>query len=386
MDKHRFRIAEKMAAWLMGCATEQEQQEIEQWQKENSHRKDLVGKLSDPRDFEKNQELMVAFPVDEGWAKVRKQLGDSAAGKWRLPGWYKYAAVVLLLISGGVWYVLKENQPIVKKTVLVQSVPAGTQGAKLTLGNGKVVEITPGKQFTLSEADGTLIRKNAAGIDYRPAKTGEDTLVYNQMETLTGMEYTLVLSDGTRVYLNAESRLTFPVAFRGNRREVELSGEAYFVVTKDAARPFIVRMNGSELKVLGTSFNVRSYANEPQTIATLVEGQVEVNGKKMSPGQQALYTREKDMLTIREVDVDQYVAWHQGRFVFRNERLEDMMKTLARWYGIECHFVDEAAKDIRLGASFGRYDNMDPIIDMLRRTELVEVVQTNRSLYLSVRK
>lgn len=91
-------------------------------------------------------------------------------------------------------------------------------------------------------------------------------------------------------------------------------------------------------------------------------------------------------MTVDTVDVDQYIAWQQGRFVFRNERLEDIMRTLGRWYGVDYHFLDERAKDIRLGARFGRYDNMDPILDMLRKTDLVKVMQTNRSLYLSVEK
>ena len=91
-------------------------------------------------------------------------------------------------------------------------------------------------------------------------------------------------------------------------------------------------------------------------------------------------------MTVDTVDVDQYIAWQQGRFVFRNERLEDIMRTLGRWYGVDYHFLDERAKDIRLGARFGRYDNMDPILDMLRKTDLVKVIQTNRSLYLSVEK
>lgn len=157
-------------------------------------------------------------------------------------------------------------------------------------------------------------------------------------------------------------------------------------MAKDQEHPFIVKMEKVELKVLGTSFNVRSYTDEKDIVATLVEGRVEVNGVKITPGKQARYERESGKLTVDTVDVDQYIAWQQGRFVFRNERLEDIMRTLGRWYGVDYHFLDERAKDIRLGARFGRYDNMDPILDMLRKTDLVKVIQTNRSLYLSVEK
>ena len=185
------------------------------------------------------------------------------------------------------------------------------------------------------------------------------------------MEYTLTLSDGTRVYLNAESRLKYPVVFRGTERVVELSGEAYFKVSKDALRPFVVKMNGVNVRVLGTSFNVRSYADEGQVVTTLVEGKVKVNDQDIVAGEQAVYSKNDGKTTVRQVEVEQYVAWQEGTFVFRNERF---------------HFIDERAKEIRIGARFGRYDDMQPIVDMIKKTNLVEVLQTNRCLYISEKK
>ena len=163
-------------------------------------------------------------------------------------------------------------------------------------------------------------------------------------------------------------------------------GEAYFEVAKDAMHPFIVRMNGSEIKVTGTSFNARAYGNEDEVVTTLVEGKVEVNGRKIVPGEQARCEVNTGNLTVKTVDVNRFIAWKEGYFVFRNERLEDVMKTLARWYGVEYHFLDEQSKNVRIGARFGRYDDMTPIIEMLRQTELVNVLQTNCSLYISQKK
>ena len=386
MDKSYFRIAEKIAARLLGCASKEEEQEIEEWGRQEGHRVDLLEKLNDPENFLDNQNLWSDFPVEEGWEKSQARLEKKRTFFYGIRSWGKYAAVLLMFISGAIWFLTRERPNPVQTTVLRQSIPSGKQGARLTLGNGKVMDVTPDNIFTLSEIDGTLIHKDKAGIDYSSVGKTEDTLVYNQMETLTGMEYTLTLADGTRVFLNAGSCLKFPVAFRGDTRVVELSGEAYFKVAKDQEHPFIVKMEKVELKVLGTSFNVRSYTDEKDIVATLVEGRVEVNGVKITPGKQARYERESGKLTVDTVDVDQYIAWQQGRFVFRNERLEDIMRTLGRWYGVDYHFLDERAKDIRLGARFGRYDNMDPILDMLRKTDLVKVIQTNRSLYLSVEK
>lgn len=117
-----------------------------------------------------------------------------------------------------------------------------------------------------------------------------------------------------------------------------------------------------------------------------MEGKVKVNDQDIVAGEQAVYSKNDGKTTVRQVEVEQYVAWQEGTFVFRNERLENVMKTLGRWYGVEFHFIDERAKEIRIGARFGRYDDMQPIVDMIKKTNLVEVLQTNRCLYISEKK
>ena len=387
LDMNIFQIAAKYAANLMGIATPEEREALENWKQESVWHTNLAERLDQEEDFKENQQLLERFSVTEAWKKMEKNL-DKAMGR-RAGGrrWWKYAAVILVMLGGGFWYFqMKTAVPVKPPLIVQQSIPSGKRSAKLTLGNGKVVKLVPDGRFTLAEMDGTVIQKDSTGIDYRQIGVGEDTLVYNQMETLTGMEYTLTLSDGTRVYLNAESRLKYPVVFRGTERVVELSGEAYFKVSKDALRPFVVKMNGVNVRVLGTSFNVRSYADEGQVVTTLVEGKVKVNDQDIVAGEQAVYSKNDGKSTVRQVEVEQYVAWQEGTFVFRNERLENVMKTLGRWYGVEFHFIDERAKEIRIGARFGRYDDMQPIVDMIKKTNLVEVLQTNRCLYISEKK
>lgn len=383
LDVKIFQIAAKLAASLTGTATPEEREELENWKQAGVHRADLVERLGRQEDFEENQQLLERFSAAEAWKKIETDLDGEMAGRIGTLRRWKYAAVILLALGGGIWYFQMKSPVPVKTMIVHQSIPSGKQGAKLTLGNGRVVKIVQADRFTLAELDGTMIRKDSAGIDYRQVGVGEDTLVYNQMETLTGMEYALTLSDGTQIYLNAESRLKYPVVFRGTERTVELDGEAYFKVAKDPGRPFTVKMNGVDVQVLGTSFNARSYTDEEQVVTTLVEGKVTVNGRDIEPGEQAVYSKNGGRMTVRQVEVGQYVAWQEGTFVFRNERLEDIMKTLRRWYGVEFHFMDERAKEIRIGARFGRYDDMNPIIDMIKKTDLVEVLQTNRCLYIS---
>lgn len=380
------RIASKIAALWLGIATEEEKREVEAWKNERAGRSELVENLLGQKDMVENDKELKRFPVWEAWRQAEKRLGRPRKGLRLLVECCKYAAVLAILAGGG-YFLFRERPLEVKVTKVGMPVfHSGTKGARLILGDGKVVEITKDNRFQLAETDGTIIRKDSAGIVYSPVTSAGDSLVYNKMETLTGMEYTLALSDGSLVYLNAETSVKYPVVFGGSERMVELDGEAYFEVAKDASRPFIVRMNGVDVKVTGTSFNARAYRNEGKVVTTLIEGRVEVNGKAIVPGEQARYEVEDGDLEVAKVDVEHFVAWKEGYFVFRNERLVDVMRTLARWYKVEYHFMDEASKDVRIGARFGRYNDMTPIIEMLRETELVDVLQTNCSLYISKRK
>lgn len=380
------RIASKIAALWLGIATEEEKREVEAWKNERAGRSELVENLLGQKDMVENDKELKRFPVWEAWRQTEKRLGKSRKGLRLLVECCKYAAVLAILAGGG-YFLFRERPLEVKVTKVGMPVfHSGTKGARLILGDGKVVEITKDNRFQLAETDGTIIRKDSAGIVYSPVTSAGDSLVYNKMETLTGMEYTLALSDGSLVYLNAETSVKYPVVFGESERMVELDGEAYFEVAKDASRPFIVRMNGVDVKVTGTSFNARAYRNEGKVVTTLIEGRVEVNGKAIVPGEQARYEVGNGDLEVAKVNVEHFVAWKEGYFVFRNERLEDVMRTLARWYKVEYHFMDEASKDVRIGARFGRYNDMTPIIEMLRETELVDVLQTNCSLYISKRK
>ena len=378
LDMNIFQIAAKYAANLMGIATPEEREALENWKQESVWHTNLAERLDQEEDFKENQQLLERFSVTEAWKKMEKNL-DKAMGR-RAGGrrWWKYAAVILVMLGGGFWYFqMKTAVPVKPPLIVQQSIPSGRRSAKLTLGNGKVVKLVPDGRFTLAEMDGTVIQKDSTGIDYRQIGVGEDTLVYNQMETLTGMEYTLTLSDGTRVYLNAESRLKYPVVFRGTERVVELSGEAYFKVSKDALRPFVVKMNGVNVRVLGTSFNVRSYADEGQVVTTLVEGCVQVRGVgntvSLAPGQQALEVSGTRDIKVLDVDVAPYVAWHEGKFYFVHAPLNSIMEELARWYDVEVVFENPAVREECFTIEMQRFDDFNKVLRLIERTGMVTI-------------
>lgn len=389
LTKKHFKIAEILAALFTGSQTEKDQQEFDEWVKEQEDNKAFAEKLLDPTRYEENRRALRKFQAKEVWNKIDARLGEPTK---KIPFWknvVRYAAVVVVLLSVGVYFWL-DRSGVKEVTPVMYQILAGTTGARLTLGDGSTVDIIKNRTIELEEVDGTTIVTDSAGIDYSVIATKDTAEVRNTVQTLTGMEYTLTLSDGTKVFLNAETKLKFPTIFKGNQRVVELEGEAYFDVRKDETQPFIVKTGAMDIRVLGTSFNVRSYVNEHDVTTTLVEGKVAVSDgdveKVLGPGEQAVYIKETGKMEVKEVDVSLYTAWHSGKFVFRNETLEDMMIYLSRWYGFKYRFIDDQAKRVQLGARLDRYNNMNPIVEMLRKTGLVNVTQVDDMLYISSAK
>ncbi|WP_461791498.1 FecR family protein [Pedobacter sp.] len=224
--------------------------------------------------------------------------------------------------------------------------PAGNK-AYLTLGNGKRIALTDASNGTIAEQTNVQITKTADGqLVYTIAenKSGfSSTLEYNTIETPNGGRYEIVLPDGTHVWMNAASSLKYPASFASlKERRVELLGEAYFQVAKDRLHPFIVKTTHQEVKVLGTHFNINSYADEPETKTTLLEGSVNVtnlngrNSKILTPGQQSIV--KGGDIKIGDADIDQAMSWKKGDFVFVGEDLKAVMRQVARWYDVEIEY------------------------------------------------
>ena len=390
LDMNIFQIAAKYATNLMGIATPEEREALENWKQESVWHTNLAERLDQEEDFKENQQLLERFSVTEAWKKMEKNL-DKAMGR-RAGGrrWWKYAAVILVMLGGGFWYFqMKTAVPVKPPLIVQQSIPSGKRSAKLTLGNGKVVKLVPNGRFTLAEMDGTVIQKDSTGIDYRQIGVGEDTLVYNQMETLTGMEYTLTLSDGTRVYLNAESRLKYPVVFRGTERVVELSGEAYFKVEKDSLHPFIVNVYDKlKVEVLGTEFNVQAYSGDEVVKTTLNCGKVRVMmGKEaleLVPDQQAVCDLRHRRFHKIEVNANYFSAWKDGKFIFEDEPLENILNSLARWYNISVFYQNEELKNFHFTGDLERYDDFSVALRLLEKATNIRFLVTGRTVVVQI--
>jgi len=218
--------------------------------------------------------------------------------------------------------------------------------------------------------------------------------VYNQILIGRGEEYHLVLSDGTRVWLNSETKLKYPTQFASNIREVELEGEAYFEVTKNPKAPFIVKTGQMDVKVLGTSFNISAYEDEETVQATLVEGKVKVTphyGESsniiLSPNDQAVFTKSNNEITVREVDASMYSSWKEGVFAFDEEPLDEIMRKLARWYDIKVFFQDSEARKSQFSGKLPRFEDCKVLFEMMEKTTTVQfTIKDNQHVIVRTQK
>lgn len=273
------------------------------------------------------------------------------------------AMVVCVLGAGMMWYVHR-GSGYGDAPESVEIVPGGMQ-AMLVLSSGERVALD-GNEQRLTEANGAALYADTSGVvNYVSHGQAGDGELYNVMTTPRGGEYAIVLADSTKVYLNAGTELRYPVYFSGNRKEVYLHGEAYFEVKQDEGKPFVVHAGGADVTVYGTRFNVNNYASD-RVETVLVEGKVGMSDGReevrLMPGQKGTFAADEPGIRVEEVEVYAYVAWKDGSFVFDNERLEEIMEELARWYNVEVFYAREAVKGERLSGDMRRYKDIRSLL------------------------
>jgi ferric-dicitrate binding protein FerR (iron transport regulator) len=261
--------------------------------------------------------------------------------------WVRYAAAVILVAGIGTYVWLKDTdryKPSAEKAIMaaaVNDIDPGGQKAVLTLANGTAILLDSAANGQLATQQGSSVIKKDGQVIYTPVSSGENLPAYNTLRTPRGGTYQLCLPDGTKVWLNAESAISYPVAFSGKERLVEMTGEAFFEVAPHAQLPFKVRINKTNLvEVLGTQFNVKAYAEEEVIRTTLLEGAVRVasNGDKLilKPGQQARASAAGLLAkTLGQEGISETIAWKEGLFNFQDANLQEIMRQLSRWYDIE---------------------------------------------------
>lgn len=324
--------------------------------------------------------------LDQMWNSVEENLTQHGFQSERLKParrvslWPRIAAAASLFIVLGMGlYFFNSNDGKVKPAdqVAAEGIKPGGNKAFLILADGSRISLNDAANGQLAKQAGITITKAGNGqliytiAEQQSAGSGNE---FNTIETPRGGQYQINLPDGSKVWLNAETKLRFPVTFAGRKqRKVELSGEAYFEVAKvnvpaKQPMPFIVASNGQEVEVLGTHFNVNAYGDDEYTKTTLLEGSVRVSrllnaqSAKLVPGQQA--TVGPTTLTLKNVDTEQAVAWKNGQFMFYNVPLKQVMKEVSRWYNVEVEYRGDFSAVV-LGGSVSKFSNIQEVLDVL---------------------
>ena len=359
---------------LLARREELNDEEVTAWLKEKDH-VELLDEIAAIRQKLSGQSY--GENGEEEFLYLEKSIYDRKSRRMTLR--WSIAASIILLVGLFVGRTINGVRDIHEEQELAKSVmQPGTSKAILMMADGKEVVLEQGQNLNILLNERVRVATSSQGIVYEEYGKGMVTEEYNKLTTPVGGEYSLVLSDGTKVFLNADSELKYTVEFSDGKRIVDLKGEAYFEVHKDSLRPFIVRMNGAEVTVLGTSFNVNTYGDDGQIYTTLVNGAVRVSSVKngqaevLKPGMQSVMNVQSGLLTVRKVDVEPYVAWREGRFVFRAMTLDLIMRQLQRWYDFEVFYQNSELKDYEFRGVIKRDMDLDKVLSVIKATTNVD--------------
>ncbi len=369
-----FRIGEIIYKTLQGGADEEERALLEAWLSESEEHRRLFDACRQEGYWEERQAEHRLFEVEKGY---RRFLTRKARLERRrsIKRWSAVAAGVCLAAGIALALFHREEPATEQVFPTVQQIAPGKSAATLTLADGRQIVLGDSVPSRVQEAS-SEIHIQTHELNYS-SQAGTEAPVYNRVSTPRGGEYTIVLEDGTRVSLNAQSELRYPVAFNGKTREVQLMGEAYFEVAPDAEHPFIVKTEGMNIRVLGTTFNVCAY-REGKARTTLVEGKVKVRAGQqehvLAPGQQLSRSRD-GQVEVREVDVSNYTAWRNQRFVFEDYSLEEVLYQLERWYNVTFFIRNESARELRFTGDLPKYEHLDKVLEKLELVTYIRFVQ-----------
>lgn len=263
-----------------------------------------------------------------------------------------------------------------------------TYKAILTLADGKRLLLDNEQSGEIRQA-GTVINIRDKQIDYTNDSIGKADK-YNLLAVQRGGEYILTLSDGTVVWLNSDSKLKYPMQFAGKERRVILQGEAYFNVSADPDKPFIVETSGQEIKVLGTKFNISAYADE-SAVTTLLEGSVNLTSSttlqqhRLIPGEQVCLDPLTHEFIVTRVNPEDVIAWTEGKFVFNDNTLEQVMKKLERWYNITVNYIDPKAKEIVFKGNLPRYADLKTLLTMIEKISPVRFLTHQNQIEITIK-
>lgn len=376
-------IEQYIVTVLSGEASSEEIQLVQKWINESEANRDYFEKMQCLYKYvakpSKQNNKQLLFDVDAAWGKVQtKTTRQRKTPRFSYLRWTSYAAAIIsLLVILNIFDSSKNS----KETDLLTSQLEVNQTNEpvLVLENGEKISLRK-DTFSLQKNYATIHKKDAS-ISYKSdnQETDNETEeVQHRLVIPKGKTYDLLLADGTHVWLNAETELTYPTNFNGDQRKVKLKGEAFFDVAKDAQKPFIVELESMDIKVLGTSFNISNYEEDKTECVTLVSGSVEVNVAQkgtyqITPSEQLSLSEFHQTVNIEKVDTELFTSWKDNKYIFKNARLDDILKKLHRWYDFSVAYEDALMGEKRFSIIIDREDDLSKVLEIISYTSNIKL-------------
>ncbi len=378
-------IARLIFLHIQGMTDNAQEKELNEWRSVSPRHEELFQRMLSSEHVEKSISRFVKTEEEKerGWRQLQQKARSGRSA--RKIKWFPYAAAIVLILSvGGVFYFSgdKEQAEILPVAKCEVQVPGSR--AVLILPDGRKVDLENEVLRSDLALSDSLLLISTRSLKYRDIDSPDTTEVFHTLEIPRGGEYLLTLSDGTIIYLNSESTLSFPIKFQGKERRVYLTGEAYFKVAKSTEYPFVVTAGELEVLVTGTTFGVRAYKDEKDIQTTLESGQVtvRVEGKsvKLVPNKQVLFNKSTMGLEVRDVDVDLYLAWADGRLVYDNCPLEKILTDLGRWYNIDVFYSRDELRSYQFSLNMKKHEEFTQVLELIGKTGEVQFEIKNNTV------
>lgn len=369
MEQDYDKIITLIAEYNSGEISEAGKKELEEWVTLEEHNRLLFERLTSEDQLREELKIIYRFNAADAYSGFERKYIKPAKKLWLS---ISIAASVAIACTFGAYLYFFPQHPVAQNPLLLaKDIVPGKNAATLTLANGKKIVLGDVRNGELAREAGVLITKTSDGqLVYEVKDLENEAGSINTLKTARGETYQVRLPDGTRVWINAASSLTYPASFAAlKNRTVELNGEAYFEVSKDASHPFIVKTAGQNLVVLGTHFNINSYTDEGQTLTTLIEGAVKINEQTLlKPGEQAQLSANGSM-KVGKANVAEAIGWKNGLFLFEKDDLPTVMRQISRWYDMDVKYEGAVPKASFDGKVY-RNLNLSKVLEVLKYADV----------------
>ena len=377
------RINELIKKYINNSASKSEEDELLEWYRAKAYKDSK-------------------FPMDkqEVYGAMLEKINDAMKTKHRFnyKTWAVAASVVMITGFGVAIYKAGIKSETPKEARVQNKIQPGGNRAILTLANGKKISlvntangriaIQGGVEVTKSVSSQLIYSSQSSDLKRESSASKGEEIAYNTIEIPAGGQYQVILPDHSKVWLNSLSQLKFPVSFKNlKERRVELTGEGYFEVVHNEKQPFRVSACNTLTEDIGTTFNIKAYKDDPDLKLTLITGAASITAgggyAVLKPGKQAMYNKD---LTVSSVNFEDEIAWKNGYFRFSDENLENIMKSLARWYNIKYIFQDKSLKNETYAAVTDRFANITPLLNLMEKTGNAEFKIIGNTVMISKKK